>query len=293
MIKIEMLRCFSAVARSGNLADAASRLGRTQSAISMTLKQLEEELGQKLFEGERKSVLSPLGEQIFTLAQGQVQTFDNAVREIEATARSPKGLIRVASIPSATASLVPGAAEQMAARYHGLKIDIRDTDTDAVVDMLLRGQADVGIASGEPSIKGVKSNVLFQDEFGLICASDHPLAGQAGEMTMSDTQAYDFVGNNLCHQIKNVRLKEALATTQLHAHNTLSLIGILQMGKRFTILPRAVVQQLPGALSFRALSDLKAKRTVSVLVSERSSQINLAHEFVSVLKEQCADAMLA
>ena len=42
MIKIEMLRCFSAVARSGNLADAAARLGRTQSAVSMTLKQLED-----------------------------------------------------------------------------------------------------------------------------------------------------------------------------------------------------------------------------------------------------------
>lgn len=293
MIKIEMLRCFSAVARSGNLADAASQLGRTQSAVSMTLKQLEEELGQKLFEGERKSVLSPLGEQIFTLAQSQVQTFDNTVREMEATARSPKGLIRVASIPSATATLVPTAAEQMAARYPGLKIDIRDTDTDAVVDMLLRGQADVGIASGQPSIKGVHSNVLFRDAFGLTCASDHPLAMHPGEMTFADTQAFDFVGNNLCHKIKNARLTEALAGTQLHAHNTLSLIGILQMGKRFTILPRAVVQQLPGALAFRALSDLKATRTVSVLVSERSSQITIAQEFVDVLKVQCGDIALA
>ena len=60
-IKLELFRYFCAVAETGNLAEAADRLGRTQSALSMSLKQLEEHLGKKLFDGERKSQLSPLG----------------------------------------------------------------------------------------------------------------------------------------------------------------------------------------------------------------------------------------
>ena len=64
-----MLCCFGAVAQTGNLADAAIRLGRTQSALSMTLKQLGEHLGQPLFEGERKNRLFPLGDEVFRLAQ--------------------------------------------------------------------------------------------------------------------------------------------------------------------------------------------------------------------------------
>ncbi|MEO9827439.1 MAG: LysR family transcriptional regulator [Paracoccaceae bacterium] len=287
MIKIEMLRCFSAVAQSGNLADAAARLGRTQSAVSMTLKQLEEDLGQKLFEGERKSKLTPLGEQIFTLAQQQVQAFDNGVREIRASAQSPKGLLRVVSIPSATGNFVPHAAKEMTARHPGLKIDVRDADTEVVIDTLVRGQADVGIASGEPSLNGVQSDLLFQDDFGLTCASDHPLAKHEGSLAFADAEAFAFVGNNLCHQIKHARLQNALANTRLHAHNTLSLIGILQTGNWFTILPGAVVQQLPCTLVFRPLSDLNAKRTVSVLVSERSSQRSFAEEFISVLQMLC------
>lgn len=288
MIKIEMLRCFSAVARSGNLADAAARLGRTQSAVSMTLKQLEDALGEKLFQGERKNALTPLGEQIFVLAQQQIQTFDNTIREMEATARSPKGLLRVISIPSMTGGLVPIAAEQMTARHPGLKIDVRDADTDTVVDALMRGQADLGIASSVSSLNGVRSIELFQDEFGLTCATDHPLTAEDGQLSFEDAAPFDFVGNNLCHQIKHAGLQRALADTQLHAHNTLSLIGILQSGKRFTVLPRAVVQQLPCNLTFRSLADLNAKRTVTALVSERSSQKNIAIEFVLALQAQCA-----
>ena len=48
-IKIEMLRCFVAVAEHGNLNDAANRLGRTPSAVSMSLKQLTDHLGAPLF----------------------------------------------------------------------------------------------------------------------------------------------------------------------------------------------------------------------------------------------------
>jgi len=63
-VKIETLIYFCVVAESGNLADAADQLGRTQAALSMSIKQLEAQLGKKLFDGERKSQLSPLGEQV-------------------------------------------------------------------------------------------------------------------------------------------------------------------------------------------------------------------------------------
>ena len=62
-----MLSCFAAVAESGNLADAGVRLGRTPSAISMTLKQMEDHLGARLFETDRKNRLTPLGEEVFGL----------------------------------------------------------------------------------------------------------------------------------------------------------------------------------------------------------------------------------
>ena len=89
-IKIEMLRCFAAVARSGNLADAAETLGRTPSAVSMMLKQFEEHLGAPLFESERKSRLSALGRFALDEAMRELDHFERTIASSRATpARNP------------------------------------------------------------------------------------------------------------------------------------------------------------------------------------------------------------
>lgn len=282
-IKIEMLRCFTHVAQTGNLADAAARMARTQSAVSMTLKQLEDHLGHKLFEGERKNRLTPLGEQVFTLAQRQLQNFDATVREIETSASAPKGLLRIATIPSIAGRLIPLAVEQLSDKHTGLKIDIRDTDTAMVIDALVRGEADVGFASGLPTLNGIKSRLLFKDKFGVTCAPDHAFAKTTKPIVLSDIAVPGFIGNNLCHLIEEDIVQHALAETNIHLHNTFSLIGMIQTGKWFTILPQTVVRDLPGDLVFRPIDDLTASRSVSSLVAERSSQIAIADEFVEIL----------
>lgn len=70
MVELEMLRTFVALAEAGNISDAAKRLFRTASAISMTLKQLEQEVGGELFETDRKNRLTPLG--AFMLETGRL-----------------------------------------------------------------------------------------------------------------------------------------------------------------------------------------------------------------------------
>ena len=106
-IKIEMLRCFAAVARSGNLADAAEALGRTPSAVSMMLKQFEAHLGAPLFESERKSRLTALG--AFTLGEAtrELDHFERSVAAIENFARAKSGFVRIAAVPSVAEAILP------------------------------------------------------------------------------------------------------------------------------------------------------------------------------------------
>jgi DNA-binding transcriptional LysR family regulator len=75
-IKIEMLRCFTTVARHGSLSDAAEALDRTPSAVSMMLKQFEDHIGAPLFETARKSRLTPIGALIFEEARREVTHFE-------------------------------------------------------------------------------------------------------------------------------------------------------------------------------------------------------------------------
>ncbi|AAV96426.1 LysR family transcriptional regulator [Ruegeria pomeroyi] len=284
MIKIEMLRCFSTVAQTGNLADAAMRMGRTQSALSMTLKQLEEHLGQRLFENERKNRLTPLGQEVFRFAQQQLRQFDDTIQAIEAAARAPQGLLRVASIPSASGLALPGAIETMMQRHPALELELRDMDTGRVVDALLQGQADLGIVSGQPVLNGVESETLFEDAFGLLCATGHPLAQQAQLPDVDAVFASGFIRNSLCALIEAPEIRAALPRARITVHNTHSLLAMVRTGKWVTILPRSVAQVQPKELVFRPIAGLEEQRSVSMLIHTRAQFPQLVAEFADILR---------
>ena len=285
-IKIEMLRCFCAVAQSGNLAEAADRLGRTQSAISMTLKQLEEHLGKKLFEGERKNQLSALGEQVFDLAQKQLRQFDQTVDSIEVSAKSVLGLIRVVSVPSVAAVVFPRVMHQVSKKYPGLKVELRDTDTQQIIDALTRGQADIGIASGRFALNGIQARPLFADGFGLVASRDHPLVQSLEIPTIEDVVGAGFVRNNLCSLIETQEHREAIEQTDVTAHNTYSLIAMVRTGRWVTVLPKTVVEFLPEELVFRPIAGMPDKRQVFLYLNERTRFRSIAEDICSLISSQ-------
>ncbi|MEX0349866.1 MAG: LysR family transcriptional regulator [Paracoccaceae bacterium] len=277
-IKIEMLRCFCIAAQTGNLSEAADRLGRTQSAVSMTLKQLEDHLGKKLFEGERKSKLSPLGEQVLELAQKQVRQFDEAVQGIEAAAEASHGLIRIVSVPSVAALLFPQILEHMTERFPGLKVELRDTDSQQVLDALADGKAEIGIASGYHPLNGIRALPLLEDRFGLVCAADHPLNTCREPPEIADVVQASFIRNALCGLIRAPRFLAAIETADVTIHNTHSLITMIRTGKWVTVLPQTVARFIPETTAFRPISDLPDKRQVYLYVRERSRYRDLTDE---------------
>lgn len=282
-IKIEMLRCFSTVAQSGNLAEAALRLGRTQSAVSMTLKRLEETLGQRLFESDRKNRLTPLGRQVFDLARTQLRQFDSTVEAIESCARSPGGLIRIASIPSVAARVFPAAVQTLTGRHPGLSLDLRDTDTQQVIDALVRGQADIGIVSGAHKLNGIRQAPLFSDRFGLLCAPGHALARQPDPPVIAQVTAKGFINNTLLGLIDSAAFQAAIATSNVSVHNTMSLIAMVETGHWVTVLPQSVVRIASADLAFRPIADLPDRRQVSLLMREAAVFPDLCEELWAFL----------
>ncbi|NOD49424.1 MULTISPECIES: LysR family transcriptional regulator [unclassified Ruegeria] len=277
-LKIEMLRCFCTVAQTGNLSEAADRLGRTQSAVSMTLKQLEDHLGKKLFVGERKNHLSALGEQVFELSLKQVRQFDQTVQSIEAAAHAANGLIRIASVPSVAALVFPSVLEHMTHRFPGVKVELMDADTRQVLDALAEGKADIGIASGFHPVKGVKAHLFFEDQFGLVCAADHPFNKKAVPPSVNDVVTPSFVRNALCDLIETPEFVKAVEEANVTIHNTQSLITMVGTGKWVTILPQTVARIIPESMAFRTLSDLPDRRQVYLYVKERPRFKALADE---------------
>lgn len=295
-IKIETLRCFSTVAQTGNLADAAIRMGRTQAALSMTLKQLEDHLGERLFETERKNRLTPLGQELFRLAQQQLRQFDGTIDAIEAAASAPQGILRIASIPSASGLALPAAIETLTQRHPSLKVELRDMDTNMAIETLLHGHADIGIVSGRPTLNGVRRETLFEDAFGLLCGTAHPMARSDKPPSIDEVFASAFVRNNLCDYIEAPAVKAALSSANVTVHNTLSLMAMVRTGNWVTILPQTVARILPNELAFRRIAGLDERREVSLLIGTRSQISQIVEEFADILRQcdwdQAADTKL-
>ncbi|NIZ60227.1 LysR family transcriptional regulator [Sedimentitalea sp. CY04] len=282
-IKIEMLRSFSAVAEAGNLGDAATRLGRTQSAVSMTLKQLEDHLGRRLFVSDRKNQLTPVGQQIFELAGIELRQFDDTIKAIQAAAVAPQGLVRVASVPSVAGLMFPSMVQKFRDVCPGTKIELRDTDSQQVVDALSRGKADIGIASSHHTLNGIQQTPLFSDRFGLICSPRHPLAYKAGPIHLTDVVSDAFIKNDLCLSVESESFQELTSHADLSARNTLSLIAMVRSDKWVTILPKAVLHIAPSDLVFREISDLTSRRQVSLLLREKSPFQDYAEKLKKVI----------
>lgn len=283
-IKLENLRYFCGVAEAGNLADAAERLGRTQSALSTSLKQLEAHFGSKLFDGERKSQLSPFGEEVFALARSQIRQFDQSVKSMEISATATNGLVRIASVPSVAAIVFPTVLNKFNAQFPEVKVELRDTDSQQVLDALANGKADIGIASGHHAINGVTATRLFEDRFGLVGATNHPLLKRRKSPTIDEVVNRYFVRNALCDLINTPKFMAALNSVVVTVPNNLSLINIICTGNWVSVLPEAVGKSLPDNVAFRLLPDLPDTREVWLYHREKSRFNDLIESSCEMIK---------
>ncbi len=275
-IKLEMLRCFAAVASTGSLAAAAGLLGRTPSAVSMMLAGFEAQLGAPLFEGERKSRLTPFGRVTLAEAERAIAAFDGSVAAIGRSARSTAGTVRIAAVPSVSITLLPRAIARFRAERPDVRLEISDVDSVAVKRRLEADEADLGLASGPVGL-GLASELLLTDALGIVCHPDHPAALAPDPIGWDALASGPFVANPLAALVDHPRVAALAAASHLVARNTTTLLAFVRLGLGATILPERIVDRAAADLRFRRPMDPPAERPVQLL-QQRNSRLNPAAE---------------
>ncbi|MQQ10475.1 LysR family transcriptional regulator [Epibacterium sp. SM1979] len=265
-LKIEMLRCFAAVAQSGNLSDAARTLGRTPSAISMMLKQLETHLGEPLFETDRKSKLTALGDFVLEQAERELKQFDDTVRTIEGYAKATLGHVRIAAVPSVAGSIITQVFARHINEFSHVDIELRDMDSSSIIRELSKDRVDIGVATlGEQNF-GLHSQFLLADTFGVICSEKHPLAFETGPIDWEKLEGERLIANSLSKGIDADQSRALHAKALLTAQNLTSLTAMVRAGIGITILPEMAIQALHSSgFAFRPLANPIAKRPIHLL----------------------------
>jgi molybdate transport repressor ModE-like protein len=177
-ITLRQLRIFEAVARHGSISRAAAEVHLTQPAVSMQVKQLEEQIGLPLVEQIGKRMcLTEAGQELRGHAgriAAQMVDLNAAMDQFRGLER---GLIRVAVVSTANYFLPPLIA-RFVERHPGVRISLQVANRDTVLAALADSRADLAITGQPPDSSDVTSQRFMDNPLVVIAAPSHPLAAQ-------------------------------------------------------------------------------------------------------------------
>lgn len=180
-MELRVLRYFLEVAREGNVTHAARRLHISQPTLSRQIRDLEEELGKKLFTRSNYSVkLTEEGMLLRQRAEDILEMTDKTLAEFRALDGLNGGDIHIGCAESNGIAPFIRVVQGLQAQYPRIRTHFYSSGTDAVNERLDRGLLDFAIVIQEPD--PAKYNALTvpsQDRWGLILRWDHPLAARA------------------------------------------------------------------------------------------------------------------
>ncbi|AUG01568.1 LysR family transcriptional regulator [Pseudomonas sp. 09C 129] len=174
---VKQIRAFLAVAQSLSFAVACERLHLSQSALSLTIKALEDGLGGRLFSRNTRNVaLTPEGEALVPLARRLIADWDNAEDELRQRFTLQRGRVTLAAMPSFAGNLLPPILKTFRARYPQVNVTVNDVINEQVLEMVRDRQVELGVAFEPQQSASLQFTPLYIDRFVAVVPSDSPLA---------------------------------------------------------------------------------------------------------------------
>lgn len=150
MLNLYKLEIFNAVAMEGSFSRAARRLLLTQPAVSQHIRDLEESLGNPLFQrGARGVSLTSAGEVLLDYTRCILRMVAEAESAIAALSQTPLGPVTIGATPGVGVYLLPGWIRAFRQRYEHLPVTLRTDTTTRVAADLLAGRLNLGFVEGE------------------------------------------------------------------------------------------------------------------------------------------------
>ena len=144
-LESDLLRTFLAVAETGNVTRAAEHVGRTQSAVSMQVRRLEEGVGEALFtRGPRGVALTPRGDQLLPYARRVVGLLDETAVAIRTTPLD--GPVRIGVPEEWGQTILPRALAAFAERHPAVEVTVRSATSVKQLAALDKDQLDLVVA---------------------------------------------------------------------------------------------------------------------------------------------------
>lgn len=177
---IRQLKAFVAIAETGTFTAGAARVHVTQAAISMQIRQLENETKIQLFvRAPRRVILTEAGERLLERAYVILREHDAALEEMAALTGAHRGRLRIGSASAGVSGdPLPQILRGLRKTHPGVEASVASGTSEQLVQQVLAGELDAAFVSLPVEARGVQTEQLSEDSLVAIASPRHKMAKQ-------------------------------------------------------------------------------------------------------------------
>lgn len=286
------LRSLLAVAEEMSFTKAAERLHTAQPALSVQIRQLEDELGVELIDRTRRAIgLTDAGTVMVSEARQLIRARDRAIELVRKTGHGSIGTLLVGFVPSASNVTLPPLLRAFASSHPGVNITLREMAPDPLVAALHEGRLDVCFLYMPFDDTSLDRHVVSRDAFVAALPADHRLA-EAEAVEVRDLRAEPFVlparhGMPGLHaQVQAICRNAGFEPIAVQDDVWLvqTIVGLVAAGSGIALVPANAKSLAPEGVVYRDLVGVEDQKAELAAVWRRDDNSAVLREFLSSLR---------
>jgi DNA-binding transcriptional LysR family regulator len=276
-MELRQIRSFLSIAETLHFGRSAELIHLSQPALSLQIRALEEEVGVRLFErNRRKTTLTAAGLAFRDDAAAALSQLEQAIRSARLAASGKRGLLRIGFVSTAGSEIVPNIVRQFRQLNPEVEFSLRNILTAEQVQMLETGSLDIGflrVPIGDHSALDVVT--VHREPFVLVVPSSHKLAKRK-RVRLREVAGQDFVMYERTyapgfHDLMFGILRDAGIVPNITqtAVEIPTLISLVASGMGITIMPASVVKHYVASVVACGILDRIPTTEIALAVSKQ------------------------
>ena len=288
---INQLEVLVTVAREKSFSRAAEVLERTQPAISQSIRRLEAEIGETLFDrSSKEGARTDAGELLLDYARQMLNLRSSAANALRDLRNLRNGKVTISANEHTVYCLFPIIGE-FRTRYPDVKIEVRRGVASRIPKEITAREVELGVISFKPNDPTLSSVSIMNDELVLIASPKHPFATRTS-VSVTDLGGQNFIAHNAAspYRQKVIETFERFQTELNIVVELPSLEAIKRLVENdagVALVPKltAYNEIASGRLAGLAVDEMKLERKLNIIYRKNSVLSHAAREFLKIAKE--------
>jgi DNA-binding transcriptional LysR family regulator len=298
MLNLGRLQVLCEVVTRGSFSAAADALSYTQSAVSQSIARLEAEMGTTLVIRDRRGVRpTAAGATLVTHAEAIFAQVEAAESDLAAVLGVRSGRLRVASFPSAGATLMPLAVAAFRRAHPDVALTLAEGEPEQIGPRVKAGEFDLALLFEFPGIQprrerpgaGLRSVALLEDPMDVALPVEHPLASKPA-LTLADLRDQQWVQTSADSPCARHVVRSCLAagfepdvTFESDDYDTVQ--GLVAAGVGVALIPRLALTRVHAGIVVRALAPRSPVRQVTAATMSGPGVAPAAKSMIGLLND--------